>query len=413
MRYPTTHSFLKWAGPTAFVFLAGCLALVAAFAQTYDGVKNWAQKLFDQWWPVVSAPWFLIARIVVICAYIWALVWTGRERKPAIGIRLYGYGLRHLKVSRETSGAAESKFFPLPPTNRPVDQTVRARGKSNRAAQFHDAILAFRHIANARELWCAERNRKPGQPSPLGSRPLEIINQIRSFFPPEAPGDHKEDQVSRLWGAAMSYGRTLGYGHGETERLRKLREAFELELQSTIKLFEELNGTPKAEVDLAYQQEASRQKAKRDAANTQAANNLAGELFGGMAHAAREISKERDTSRSVLASRREERERQAVITKAEIERANLIASQQRRREVIAKGRDVVLRFRQAGELEGFEEFASKDRDYLDIQPHLGDEYQAERIRNARRATATADGRDYRAAMLLRELARLEKEWGLI
>lgn len=211
----------------------------------------------------------------------------------------------------------------------------------------------------------------------------------------------------------MSYGRTLGYGHGETERLRKLREAFELELQSTIKLFEELNGTPKAEVDLAYQQEASRQKAKRDAANTQAANNLAGELFGGMAHAAREISKERDTSRSVLASRREERERQAVITKAEIERANLIASQQRRREVIAKGRDVVLRFRQAGELEGFEEFASKDRDYLDIQPHLGDEYQAERIRNARRATATADGRDYRAAMLLRELARLEKEWGLI
>lgn len=80
MRHPTTHKFLAWAGPTSILFLGGCLALVATFAQTYDGVRNWAQKLFDQWWPIVSAGWFLLCAVVVIAAYILALVWTGRDK---------------------------------------------------------------------------------------------------------------------------------------------------------------------------------------------------------------------------------------------------------------------------------------------------------------------------------------------
>lgn len=136
MRNPTTHKFLAWAGPTSVLFIGGCLALVATFAQTYDGVKNWAQRLFDQWWPVVSAPWFLIVGTVVICAYIWALVRTGQEPKPKpkSGIWLYGEGLEHVKVSREASGPFEAKFFPLPEYDGLVDQVIAAKDQSNKVA---------------------------------------------------------------------------------------------------------------------------------------------------------------------------------------------------------------------------------------------------------------------------------------
>lgn len=82
-----------------------------------------------------------------------------------------------------------------------------------------------------------------------------------------------------------------------------------------------------------------------------------------------------------------------------------------RRALIAKGRDVVHRFRTSGEA-GFEKFASQDRGYLDIQPHLGDEYQAERTRAADKIIYGPEHDELRAAALLRELVRLEKEWKL-
>ncbi|HEX8380772.1 MAG TPA: hypothetical protein VF619_09530 [Allosphingosinicella sp.] len=85
---------------------------------------------------------------------------------------------------------------------------------------------------------------------------------------------------------------------------------------------------------------------------------------------------------------------------------------EKRRELIAKGRDVVHRWRQSDEREPFEVFASKDRAYLDVQPYLGDEYQAERARRGRTVVFKDDVQDYYAGLLLRELARLEKEWGL-
>lgn len=83
----------------------------------------------------------------------------------------------------------------------------------------------------------------------------------------------------------------------------------------------------------------------------------------------------------------------------------------RRQALIAKGRDLVHRFRTSGS-EGFERFASHDRDYLDIQPHLGDKYQAERLRDAERVMYGSEHDDYRSAMFLKELARLEEEWKL-
>ena len=77
MRYPATHKFLAWAGPTLIMFVGGWLALLASLAQTYDGIKNWAQKLFDYCWPIMTAPWFLAALVIVICVYIGVLIYTG------------------------------------------------------------------------------------------------------------------------------------------------------------------------------------------------------------------------------------------------------------------------------------------------------------------------------------------------
>jgi hypothetical protein len=85
---------------------------------------------------------------------------------------------------------------------------------------------------------------------------------------------------------------------------------------------------------------------------------------------------------------------------------------ERRRALIAKGRDVVHRWRTSDRSLAFEIFASQDRDYLDVQPYLGDEYQAERSTRQRTAYLVDDVEDYFAGQLARELHRLAKEWGL-
>lgn len=78
------HEFLKWAGPTIVLFCGGCVGLVAALAQSYPRVKEWGQIRFDQWWPIVTAPWFLFAAALVIAAYVWALLWTGQaDQNPS------------------------------------------------------------------------------------------------------------------------------------------------------------------------------------------------------------------------------------------------------------------------------------------------------------------------------------------
>jgi hypothetical protein len=89
-----------------------------------------------------------------------------------------------------------------------------------------------------------------------------------------------------------------------------------------------------------------------------------------------------------------------------------LAREENRRELIAAGRDLVHRYRDAEQEDDFNTFVRRHRAYLDIQPHLGNEYQAGVTRRQRTATATHDGSDYESAMFLRELARLEGEWGL-
>jgi hypothetical protein len=88
------------------------------------------------------------------------------------------------------------------------------------------------------------------------------------------------------------------------------------------------------------------------------------------------------------------------------------AQRSRRRALIAKGRDVVIRWRRSDRSQPFEIFASQDRDYLDVQPHLGDEYQRERIRDADSIIYGPAHDENRVAALLQELTRLQKEWNL-
>ena len=73
------HDFIKWAGPTIFIFCGACVGLVAALAQSYPRVKDWGQLQFDRWWPVVTAPWFLVLSLLLIAIYLWALIWTGQK----------------------------------------------------------------------------------------------------------------------------------------------------------------------------------------------------------------------------------------------------------------------------------------------------------------------------------------------
>ena len=58
--------------------------MVAALAQSYSGVKKWAENWFYYLEPVVTAPWFVALSILAICGYIAAIIWTGQEQSADI-----------------------------------------------------------------------------------------------------------------------------------------------------------------------------------------------------------------------------------------------------------------------------------------------------------------------------------------
>ena len=85
------HRLLLWAGPGVILFVGSCIGLIAALAQSFPRVQIWAGKQFDQWWPIVSAGWFLVSAAVVICVYIAAVVWTGwTSSKPTFEVPFKG-----------------------------------------------------------------------------------------------------------------------------------------------------------------------------------------------------------------------------------------------------------------------------------------------------------------------------------
>lgn len=114
--------------------------------------------------------------------------------------------------------------------------------------------------------------------------------------------------------------------------------------------------------------------------------------------------------RMILQNRREKANKRRA---AYDEALKYVEEADRRRALIALGRDLAHRFRAKKPREHWENWVRRQRAYMDIQPHLGDEYQGWIIRNARTVHLTNDGSSLPEAMFLRELARLEKEWGLI
>tara|TARA_R110002124_G_scaffold261137_1_gene427046 strand:- start:544 stop:1635 length:1092 start_codon:yes stop_codon:yes gene_type:complete len=84
MRYPATHTFLKWFGPTFVTFIGSSIGLIATLSAPFPRVNAWAEARFDEWSSVLSAPWFSVLCIAAIAAYIWALIYTGQERKTGL-----------------------------------------------------------------------------------------------------------------------------------------------------------------------------------------------------------------------------------------------------------------------------------------------------------------------------------------
>lgn len=81
MRYPTTHSFLKWFAPSLLVFCGAVVGLQASLAPTYSGIKKWGEDWFYYVWPIMTAPWFIVLAVLAIGGYIWALVYTGGQTR--------------------------------------------------------------------------------------------------------------------------------------------------------------------------------------------------------------------------------------------------------------------------------------------------------------------------------------------
>lgn len=360
MRNPATHKFLAWAGPTSVLFVGGCLALVASLAQTYDGVKNWAQKLFDQWWPIVSAPWFLIAGVVVICAYIWALVWTGQERKSASGVRLWGHGLEHLKVSSGASSPLETAFFPLPRNKGPVDQIIAAKERSNEAAierrlsgeQWVSLDNAVRYLASGSQ-WGAEQNHAdPHFPTKLGI-------QLRDAL---ACGDlaarGREYHVLRG-----------GITDPPLHPLRPIPSDFWE--RATIEAYWPLQGR--------VQSVASR----------------------GVESVVRKS--DHDGMHDVCFSRRELEALWPVTSH----------NKARQRDLITQGRNIAFGYTHEKPEGGFRAYLEGQRAYSDIRPHLSQGYLA-KLNAQRMLYAKADGARLETLVqwFLDEIDRLEREWNL-
>jgi hypothetical protein len=115
MRYPTIHGFLKWA-PAAI----GSAAFAAAAIWTE--VKDWIAVQAVWGWHQMSDPWIATVVILCLCAYIWAIIWTGQapKAKPVKtqpGVLLIGQGLDHVRVETnpEVRSPHEARFFPTAP----------------------------------------------------------------------------------------------------------------------------------------------------------------------------------------------------------------------------------------------------------------------------------------------------------
>ena len=80
-RHPETFKFLCIAGPAVGAIVVGLPMFVATMVQAFPKLEPWATELFWQWWPTVTAGWFVALCVVVIVGFIASLIFTGWQVK--------------------------------------------------------------------------------------------------------------------------------------------------------------------------------------------------------------------------------------------------------------------------------------------------------------------------------------------
>jgi hypothetical protein len=75
MRYPTIHEFLKWVPPA----IGGGLLGVAAI---WTEAKDWIAQQVVWGWAQMSSPRVAALTFLGVCAYGWAIIWTGQTPAP-------------------------------------------------------------------------------------------------------------------------------------------------------------------------------------------------------------------------------------------------------------------------------------------------------------------------------------------
>lgn len=76
MRYPKLFRFLAWAGPVTIAAVWAIPLGIAQIGLTYPGVATWAERVFEDWWPLVTAPFFMVAMLLLGVIYITSLIFS-------------------------------------------------------------------------------------------------------------------------------------------------------------------------------------------------------------------------------------------------------------------------------------------------------------------------------------------------
>lgn len=413
MRHPTIHGFLKWV-PTA---IGGTALGVAAI---WSEAKDWISAQVAWGWHLLGDPLIAGTAILVLCAYIWAIIWTGQSPQEKPGVVLIGEGLDHVRV--ETGSAVrspyEARFFPAGKPSDPLPPEIAALVEVKRRNQIEAALKpkfdmslidVLRRIAFESE-WAVTRDfsspRDHWQETmwevPLGReflRPLAsgdiVARGIRSTkdgaehgftdIPAEFWLNPKlEPRADRLL-LEPGYDFVMNFAKGYAYHDIRL-QAVDVNREWPARSAAEIAAAPSPFVKWAEEWSAgyeermtNEQMAFKESRAREQADYEARKIPGSLGDPV-------TTGTAPL----EDDKRDAI-----------------RRALISKGRDIVARFRAECPSDTFETFARRQREFFDIQPHLGEEYQKRVIRNADRdVSSTADG-DF-----LRELRRLGTEWGL-
>ena len=81
MRYPLLNRFLVWSGAG---LLASPVLLLGTFfegAGVYPGLHQWGYSQYTDWWPIMTAWWFIGAFLLFLIAFIGAIVYTGGNKE--------------------------------------------------------------------------------------------------------------------------------------------------------------------------------------------------------------------------------------------------------------------------------------------------------------------------------------------